>query len=216
MAQAHRPRTGWIADDVAADFPDLALHWVQAPVPRRRATAAVKRQLREMSDRYRATDMVNARHDPIVQAHRIFFRHIGLDPDVERPPYEAAAVQRLKQGAFRSRSLVQDAITIATVETGVGVHALDPPAPVGVPGIRTPGPGERLAAGADPVPPRRLLVAGAEGPLGLLFGDAAPGLEVTRGTTSVLLVAVRVPGVAAVQADEAVWLAASILAAPIR
>ena len=43
----------------------------------------------------------------------IFYRHIGLDPDESRTPIEAASLERLRAGGFKSHGLVDDAITIA-------------------------------------------------------------------------------------------------------
>ena len=65
------------------------------------------------------------RTKPIPQAYRIFFRQIGLDPDVTRIPSEEAAVARLLHGEFRSAGLIPDACLVALIETGVPVWALD-------------------------------------------------------------------------------------------
>ncbi len=71
---------------------------------------------------------------PIPRAYRVFYRQIGLDPDVERVPAERAAVQRLLDGGFRSVGLVADACLIALLETAVPVWALDADA-VAAPGL---------------------------------------------------------------------------------
>ena len=55
----------------------------------------------------------------------MFFRHIGLEPDEERVPVEALALERMKKGGFQSRNALDDAITIAVMETSVPVWALD-------------------------------------------------------------------------------------------
>ena len=65
------------------------------------------------------------RREPIASAYRVFFRQIGIDPDQHRPPGEAAMLERLRAGWFRSRNIVDDALTVALVETGVAVRAFD-------------------------------------------------------------------------------------------
>ena len=41
---------------------------------------------------------------PIPHAYRVFFRHIGLEPDEHRTPVEALALERMQHGGFRSRT----------------------------------------------------------------------------------------------------------------
>ncbi|HEY8639224.1 MAG TPA: hypothetical protein VIL53_01820 [Solirubrobacterales bacterium] len=65
------------------------------------------------------------RQRPIPWAYRVFFRQIGLDPDQTRTPIEELALERMKKGAFVSRSQLDDALTIAIVETGVALRAFD-------------------------------------------------------------------------------------------
>ncbi len=59
------------------------------------------------------------RQDPVPWAYRVFWRQVGIDPDTDRTPVEQIALDRLKWGGLRSRNLLDDAITIATLETGV-------------------------------------------------------------------------------------------------
>ena len=65
------------------------------------------------------------RERPIPWAYRVFFRQIGLDPDRTRTPVEQLALDRLHDGAFISAGLPADALTIATIETGVALRAFD-------------------------------------------------------------------------------------------
>ena len=85
----------------------------------------LKRRLLDLSSRYRGASVVAMRTQPIPHAYRSFFRQIGLDPDVTRIPSEEAAVARLLHGQFRPENLIDDALLIAVVETGVPVWALD-------------------------------------------------------------------------------------------
>ena len=65
------------------------------------------------------------RREPVPAAYRVFFRQIGLDPDVVRTPIEAAVLERMLRGGFPSRGLLADVLLIALVDTGVPVWALD-------------------------------------------------------------------------------------------
>ena len=97
-----------------------------------RADAAeLRERLRAMADRIRGADAIAMRGREIPHAHRVFFRHVGLDPDVVRTPVEAIVLRRLQQGGLRPQGLIPDALTVATLETGVGVWAFDAAALVG-------------------------------------------------------------------------------------
>ena len=65
------------------------------------------------------------RQSPIPWAYRVFFRQVGIDPDAQRTPVEAAALERLLRGRYESQNLLDDALTIALVETGVPIWAVD-------------------------------------------------------------------------------------------
>ena len=85
----------------------------------------MREHLDVLSTRFRGADALALRQRPVPHAYRVAFRHVGLDPDVTRTPIEAAAIERLVQGGFVSRGLLDDALTIALVETGVPLWALD-------------------------------------------------------------------------------------------
>ena len=92
---------------------------------RRRSPEPVRRRLRDLSDRFYGAHAIHMRERPIPWAYRVFFRQIGLDPDRTRTPVEQLALDRLHDGAFKSHGLPADALTIATVETGVALRAFD-------------------------------------------------------------------------------------------
>ena len=62
---------------------------------------------------------------PVPWAYRVLFRHLGLDPDVTRTPIEALVLERLMHGGFAPRGMPEDALALATLETGVPVWAVD-------------------------------------------------------------------------------------------
>jgi DNA/RNA-binding domain of Phe-tRNA-synthetase-like protein len=211
-----RAARGSIAPELDMEFPGLRLLWVTAPARLRSSPAEVKRRLRELSNRYRGESVVAMRTQPIPQAFRVFFRQIGLDPDVTRVPAEAAAVQRLVQGGFRSRNLVDDARLIALIETGVPVWALDANlVDAGGLGIRLTRAGDKLGSGENArlLAPGHLVVADARLVHSLLFEEVASGHRVGRATERAALFTVGVAGVPLIHLEEALWISIEALQA---
>lgn len=196
---------GPIAAAVAAEFPDLEL--VQQTVPGGAGPSApeIRERLRYLSRRMTGAEAVALRTRPVPHAYRVLFRHLGLDPDTQRPPGEAVVVDRLVAGEYRAANRVEDAITVAVAETGVPVWALDEDALAGLVGIRPARAGERVgtAEPADEVPGGRLVLADEAGVVGVLFGRLAASHLVTSRTRATRLLAVRAPGVPAIHLAEA-------------
>jgi DNA/RNA-binding domain of Phe-tRNA-synthetase-like protein len=202
---AQEPRAGAIAPGLAAELPGLALRWVTARAAPGPSAPGVRARLRALSDRHRGIDAVALRTRPIPRAYRTFFRQIGLDPDLERIPAEAAAVQRLMDGGLRARERIADACLVAVVETGVGVWALDGNV------VAAPGPEIRLARADEPAP-GSLVVADARGVLAPLLRDPLPAAAPGPRTRVVVLYAVGVPGVPEIHLHEALWQARDAVA----
>jgi DNA/RNA-binding domain of Phe-tRNA-synthetase-like protein len=204
---------GRVAAELRAEFPELGLLELELGAVAGRSPAGVRERLRGLSSRFRGADAVHMRRAAVPHAHRVFFRHIGLDPDAVRPPAEAAAVDRLLLGEFPSRNLLDDALLIALVETGVAVWALDAARVDGPLELRLARAGEDLGRGerAPPVPPGRIVVADAGGPLALLFGELARGHGVTAATRRMRLFTVTVPHVPAIHVEEALATAVDVL-----
>jgi DNA/RNA-binding domain of Phe-tRNA-synthetase-like protein len=199
------PSAGWVADEVRDEFPELRLLYVVLEARPGRSSEGVKQRLNGLSDRFRGANAVTMRQDPIPWAYRVFYRHVGLDPDAERTPIEAAAVERLVRGRFKADNLLDDALMLALVETGVPVWALDAEHVSGTPGVRVAQEGERLGRdpSALPVYGGRLVVADEAGPLSTLFEAPAPGHGVTKRTTRMLLYSLQVAGVPSIHVEEA-------------
>ena len=87
--------------------------------------ADIERRLHDLSNRFRGANAVAARREPVPSAYRVFFRQIGLDPEVVRTPLEAALLQRMFKGGFLARGLLADVLLIGLLDTGVPVWALD-------------------------------------------------------------------------------------------
>ena len=205
---------GWVEPRLRAEFPLLGLDWVTVQTRRRNSSRELKRRLRDLSNTYRGANVVAIRQQPVGHAYRVFFREIGLDPDVTRTPLEQAALARLMHGHFVSRSLLEDAMLVALVETGVGVWALDADlVHAGGPGIRTTVEGDRLGSTeyGSYLQAGRLVVADADWVHAILFGEAAPGHAPTARTDRVTLFSVRVDGVPAIHVEEALWICVEAL-----
>jgi DNA/RNA-binding domain of Phe-tRNA-synthetase-like protein len=208
------PTTGWVAPEVAAEFPELRIVQATFDALPQASPPEVKARLRHLSDRFRGAQAVAMRRQPVPHAYRVFFRHVGLDPDEHRTPVEAAAMKRLIEGHFRSDNLLDDALVISLVETGVPIWALDADKVDGELGIRPAGRDERLGRldeAAPPVVSHRLVVADRSGPLAQLFGVLGEGHGVKRDTRRMTLFAIQVPGVPALFVEEALWCCAELL-----
>ncbi|HVP03140.1 MAG TPA: hypothetical protein VMT10_11265 [Solirubrobacteraceae bacterium] len=198
---------GRVAGELAVEFPDLDIVSVEVEIAGRRADPGVAERLAVLADRFRGRRAVELRREPVPAAYRVFFRHVGIDPEVRRTPIEEAAVVRLVEGGHRSAGRLDDALLLALLETAVPVTALDAVRADRPPGLRPAVRGERLGRGAAAprLPAGRIVLADRGGPLAELFGtvaqDAAPG----RGASRVRLVAVRIPGVPAIHVEEALW-----------
>jgi DNA/RNA-binding domain of Phe-tRNA-synthetase-like protein len=169
--------------------------------------AGIEDRLHELSNRFRGARAVGVRREPVPAAYRVFFRQIGLDPDVVHTPIEAAALERMLRGGFLSGGLLEDVLLIALVDTGVPVWALDSEAVDGPLGIRASSKSEPLgrSAGAPRLPADRLVVADASAALAVLFGELAPGHEAGAGTRRLTLFAIQVAGVPSLYVEEALW-----------
>jgi DNA/RNA-binding domain of Phe-tRNA-synthetase-like protein len=203
--------SGAVTPELNEEFPGLALRYLVVERGSGRSPREVKQRLRMLSDRFTGGEAVNLRHKPIPWAYRVFFRHIGLDPDRTRTPVEQLALQRMKHGGFRSRSLLDDALTIATVESGVALRAFDADRVEGSPVLRGSSAGEGLEGRPGDLPVGTLVVADELRPIALLFGATGSGRGVRPRTRRTMLAATQVKGVPDIAVDEALWLAAEVM-----
>jgi DNA/RNA-binding domain of Phe-tRNA-synthetase-like protein len=200
--------------EIAAELPgvrvwSLDLESGDAPTPKE-----LRQRLRDMSSRFLGSHAIALRSKPIPHAYRVFYRHIGLDPDVNRIPVEAVVVERLKAGGFRSVSLLNDAMTIAVMETNIPIWAVDADTLTGDLELRRAAGEETLGKGDEyptVLPHGRLVIADLAGPVAVLFGEIARAHAVTRHTRRTRLFTVQVEGVPAIHISEALWTVADIV-----
>jgi DNA/RNA-binding domain of Phe-tRNA-synthetase-like protein len=191
-------RRGLVAPELAAEHPGLWVAWADVAAAPGRTPPELRARLRSLADRMRGPQAIALRSREVPHAYRVFFRHVGLDPDVVRTPVEEVTLRRMADGGLHPLGLVDDALTVAVLETGVGVLAFDADRVVGAPGLG-------VDAGG------RIVLADEEGPLAVLFGEPGDRAAVTRATRRIALVAVAVPNVADVFVEEALWTAWEIL-----
>ena len=189
-------RAGAVESAISAELPGLGIAFCSLALagdPLRRSPPELRTRLRALSDRHRGAQAIVLRSRPIPHAYRVLFRHLGLEPDVRRIPVEELVVGRLLAGTFESHGLLADALATATIETEVGVWALE---------------GEhelRLAQDRGGI-----VVASAAGRVAELF--APPDAAVTRAARTLTLYAILAPGLPGLVAEEALWIAGELVA----
>lgn len=195
------PQPGVVDPEVAVELPGLTI-WeltVEADLQRGR-DPGVRDRLRELDGRFTGAVVIEARQDEIVHAYRVAFRHVGVDPDVDRMPYEAALVERLRFGGFPSKDVLTDALLLALLDTKVGVIAIDE--------ATLDGPVRVTTAGE----PARIVLADDTRPLAPLFGELPEGLVPAADAAALRLVAATPGGVPAISAWEALDRVAQLVA----
>lgn len=213
---------GRVEGQLAEELPGLGLWSTRVRASSGRSPAAVRDRLRVMAGRITGGHVVHMRQDPVPWAYRVLWRKVGLDPDVDRPPAERIAVERLRAGTLKSQNLLDDALVIATLETGVPVMAFDAEQVGAELGLRTTGRGESL--GERALGSGQIVVAdtrdgqGRQGTggnvLATLDGEVAPERGVTKHTTAMVLSALTAKGVPLIAVEEALWTAVETLQAP--
>ena len=183
---------------VAEEHPGLLVWTVTVDARTGRTPRELRERLRLLADRFRGPEAVAMRSRPVPWAYRVLYRHLGIDPDVTRTPVEELAVERLLRGGFSAHGLPEDALALATLETGVPVYAVDADTLAGALVLA-------LDAGG------RLVLADERGTVGVLFRTPEQERLPGRHTRSIALLAVQAPGVDDIYVEEAVWTAASAM-----
>lgn len=191
---------GDVADEVAADFPELQPWSVRVPIPFGATRRDVLRHLDALDDRLRSVATGGLRLHSVAAAYRAFARQVGLDPDTDRNPLEQLAIARLTAGQYRSGGPLHDALAIAMLETGVPLWAVD--------GAHVRDP-LRLEADAG----GRLLVCSGSLALGAVMADPDPAVLPDGGTAEAVVYTMRLGRRAPdVIVEEALWHVRSCLA----
>jgi hypothetical protein len=183
---------------VAAEPPGLRVWTARVAGRTARTPPELRERLRLLADRFRGPEAVALRAKPVPWAYRVLYRHLGIDPDVTRTPLEELVLERLLKGGFSPQGLPEDALALATLETGVPVYAVD---------------AERIsgALALRPDDGGRIVLADDAGTVAVLFRPPPPDRAPGRGTRLLELVAVQAPGVDDIFVEEAVWTAAAAM-----
>jgi len=207
------PVQGWVATGVRSEFPGIGISSVEFAGASGRSPEPVRKRLRDLSDRFYGSHAIHMRERPIPWAYRVFFRQIGLDPDKTRTPVEELALERIKRGGFPTGGPLTDAITIATIETGVALRALDAGLIEGALGIRDTAPGEALeGTTSGDLPQGTLVIADQRRPLCFLFGPGGEHSGAGPKSERIVIAAIQVGGVPQIAVEEAFWTVASVMA----
>jgi DNA/RNA-binding domain of Phe-tRNA-synthetase-like protein len=211
MSDGAEASRGEVAPELREELPGLYLRHLVVDRGSGRSPRGLKHRLRILSDRFAGPQAIAMRSRPIPWAYRVFYRHIGLDPDETPTPVEELTRERMLKGGFVSRNLLDDALTLAIIESGVALRAFDADRCVGEPAIRPSLEGEALEGRPGELPAGTLVIADELRPLALLFGAVASGRGVSPETQRTLLVAIGVAGVPEIAVEEALWLVADAM-----
>jgi DNA/RNA-binding domain of Phe-tRNA-synthetase-like protein len=205
------PEPGWVDPELGEEFPGLSIASTTLEAGSGRSPEALKERLRLLSDRFAGQQAIVLRQRQIPWAYRVFFRHIGMDPDTTRTPIEQLAFVRMHDGTFKSRNRVDDALTIGMVEVGVALRAFDADRVEGRLGLRLSAEGEKFEGRVSPLPVGTIVIADEKRALEVLFGKTAQGRGVQKKTKRTILVAIGVRGVPDIALEEGLWVAASAI-----
>lgn len=197
---------GFLDRALQEEFPGLALRYLTVEQGSGRSNRELKERLRILSNRFAGPQAINLRQRPIPWAYRVFYRHIGLDPDEQPTPVEEIALERMKKGGFVSQNLLDDALVIAIMESGVALRAFDADRVEPPLGIRGSLAEETLEGRPGALPAGTLVIADCRRPIALLFGALASGRGVNRKTKRMTLCSLQVKGVPDIAVEEALWL----------
>ena len=199
-----RPRAG-------AEFPELRLVLgASRRRPGARTPSALRERLALLADRFRGAQAVTLRREPVPHAYRVFFRHVGLDPDAQRTPVEAAALERLRAAAASPRAgcwttRCSSRWSRPACRCGRSTtRALD--GPLGLRGARAGRAAGRGRVRRRPRARARSWSPTPRGPVAVLFGDVAPEPRApARDSARCGCSPSRSPGVPALHVEEALF-----------
>jgi DNA/RNA-binding domain of Phe-tRNA-synthetase-like protein len=205
---------GWVDPDLAAELPGLAVLWTEVAARAGRTPRAVRDRMRSLADRITGERVVGMRQDEVPWAYRVLWRRLGVDPDIDRTPVERLMLERLRAGGLPSHGMPVDAVTVATIETGVPVCVFDAEAIQGELGLRPATAGERLGGEEGPaLRAGEIVYADRKRPVATLSGEVAGACATTERTARMTVAVLAAPSVSQMALDEALWTASGLLEA---
>jgi DNA/RNA-binding domain of Phe-tRNA-synthetase-like protein len=210
---AQEVKGGWVAPELAAEFPGLGVYWLTVGARPGKTPKPVRERMRVLAGRITGATVIQSRQDAVPWSYRVLWRRFGVDPDTDRTPVEELMVQRLEHGGLPSRGLPADAVVVATLETGVPVFVADAAKLSGSPGLRPAAKGETLGGVEGMLRAGEVVYADERAPLARLDGQVAADRAVDDDTTAMTVCALAASAVSRIEIDEALWIAADILEA---
>jgi TetR/AcrR family transcriptional regulator len=195
-----------VANDLRADFPELAIWTATFDARPAESPPAIQSRLKKAGERLTGADAIGSRGESTPWAYRVFARRAGVDPDSAEDPVEAVALQRTPE--TRSGTLIEDAQLIAVAETGVPVLAFDADGLDGELWLRRAERGEQV--GTRSVDAGRPVIADRTRVLAAPFGPMDPAAAPNERTGRITLVALQVKGVPDLGVEEALWTVVEI------
>ena len=180
-----------------------------------RSPEGVRIRLRRMAERITGGHVVHMRQDPVPWAYRVSVAAGGPGPRRGPPAGRAPGRGAPARGRIPSRNRLDDALTVATLETGVPVVAFDAARVTGPLGLRLARREELLGGSGPPLGRGRIVIADADrraGHAGRRGGRGARGARAQ--TTDMVLASVQARGVPPISVEEALWTAVDVLCTP--
>jgi len=198
-----------LSDEVEAEFPGLRADWLGCACTDHRCDRGVGERLALLASRFNGRQALELRQQQVPDAYRSFSRQVGIDPDQQPTPIEQALLGRLLRGGNLPQDRISDGLLLALLETSVPVIAFD--AALVSPPIKIRSAGQDQVVAGAVVEPGSLILADSQQPLCQLFSPPQPPLAAGGASDQLLLVAIIVPDVSALAADEALTIAAAAI-----
>jgi AcrR family transcriptional regulator/DNA/RNA-binding domain of Phe-tRNA-synthetase-like protein len=194
------------------ELPELALWSAEvAARPAAKSPAPVRRRLEELSGTPAAAEAEGTRRESTPWAYRVLLRQLGVDPAEASSATERLALRPEDAQALTSAGLPHDALTIATLETGVPLIAFDAAKLHGDLALRRARAGETLGPKSAPLPEGKVVIADERSAVAALFGHTTAAVRPTSKTKRIVLAAVQAKGVPDLSVEEALWTAIEIM-----
>ena len=112
-----------VALEITNELPGLGLLACTASCAGK-SSAGVVQELDLLAQRLNGPKAVRTSTEPVAAAYRALRVGLGMDPEADVASLESVVRRRLVEGGFRTAGQPEDAITIATLETGVPIQAV--------------------------------------------------------------------------------------------
>jgi TetR/AcrR family transcriptional regulator len=179
-----------VLGSLRTDFPELALWTAEVSAKPGESPNQVIQRLSDPAPSLAEAE--GARRESTPWAYRVLARQLKAQP---LPP----------RSATESQGLPEDALTIATAQTGVPLLAFDTAKLEGELALRRARAGEQLAD------EDQVVIADREKPVAILLGPQADERQVSAKTERITLAAIQAKGVPTLAVEEALWTAIEIM-----